>query len=143
ARRARADADDPARRPLARGVRPWRPARAREAPRAPGPPHDRPRQAPVTAREPLRPESYNPGMLGEVLTAIVTPFDADGAVDYERFRELATYLVEHGSDGLVVGGTTGEAPTRSADEPLELARRAVDALGDRRTPGCRSGSLPP
>src|SRR5919206_2075161 len=72
-------------------------------------------------------------MLGEVLTAIVTPFDADGAVDYEKFRELAAYLVEHGSDGLVVAGTTGEAPTLTDDERLELFRAAVDAVGDRAT----------
>ena len=67
-------------------------------------------------------------MLGEVLTAIVTPFDADGAVDYDRFRELAEFLVANGSDGLVVAGTTGESPTLSDDERLELLRVAVDAL---------------
>jgi hypothetical protein len=61
-------------------------------------------------------------MLGEVLTAIVTPFSPDGSVDYDRFRELAQYLVEHGSDGLVVCGTTGESPTLSDDEKLELLR---------------------
>src|SRR5919198_115059 len=72
-------------------------------------------------------------MLGEVLTAIVTPFSPDGAVDYDRFRELAQYLVEHGSDGLVVCGTTGESPTLSDDEKLELWRLAVDAVGDRAT----------
>ncbi len=72
-------------------------------------------------------------MLGEVLTAIVTPFDATGAVDYERFRELAAHLVENGSDGLVVAGTTGEAPTLSDDERLELIAAAVDAVGDRAT----------
>ena len=72
-------------------------------------------------------------MLGEVLTAIVTPFDADGAVDYERFRELATHLVENGSDGLVVAGTTGESPTLSDDERFELIAAAVDAVGDRAT----------
>ncbi len=72
-------------------------------------------------------------MLGEVLTAIVTPFDADGAVDYDRFRELASYLVEHGSDGLVVAGTTGESPTLTDDERLELFRVAVEAVGDRAT----------
>jgi 4-hydroxy-tetrahydrodipicolinate synthase len=69
-------------------------------------------------------------MLGEVLTAIVTPFSPDGAVDYDRFGELARYLVEHGSDGLVVCGTTGESPTLSDDEKLELWRTAVDAVGD-------------
>jgi 4-hydroxy-tetrahydrodipicolinate synthase len=72
-------------------------------------------------------------VLGEVLTAIVTPFDATGAVDHERFRELATHLVENGSDGLVVAGTTGESPTLSDDERLELIAAAVDAVGDRAT----------
>lgn len=72
-------------------------------------------------------------MLGEVLTAIVTPFDADGAVDYERFRALAQYLVENGSDGIVVAGTTGESPTLSDDERLELFRVAVDTLNGRGT----------
>jgi len=72
-------------------------------------------------------------VLGEVLTAIVTPFGRDGAVDFERFRELAQHLVESGSDGLVVAGTTGESPTLSDDERLELIRVAVDALGGRGT----------
>ena len=72
-------------------------------------------------------------MLGEVLTAIVTPFDADGRIDYERFRELALYLVDHGSDGVVVAGTTGESPTLTDDERLELVRAAVDAVGGRAT----------
>jgi 4-hydroxy-tetrahydrodipicolinate synthase len=72
-------------------------------------------------------------MLGEVLTAIVTPFRPSGAVDYERFHELAVYLVDHGSDGLVVSGSTGESPTLSDDEKLELFRIAVDAVGSRAT----------
>jgi len=72
-------------------------------------------------------------VLGEVLTAVVTPFDADGGVDYDGFRELAAYLVDHGSDGLVVAGTTGESPTLTDDERLELFRVAVDAVGDRAT----------
>jgi 4-hydroxy-tetrahydrodipicolinate synthase len=67
-------------------------------------------------------------VLGEVLTAVVTPFGRDGAVDFERFRELAQHLVESGSDGLVVGGTTGESPNLTDDERLELFRVAVDAL---------------
>jgi 4-hydroxy-tetrahydrodipicolinate synthase len=70
-------------------------------------------------------------VLGEVLTATVTPFDADGAVDYHRYRELCTYLVDNGSDGLVVNGTTGEAPTLSEEERLGLIRTAIDAVGDR------------
>jgi 4-hydroxy-tetrahydrodipicolinate synthase len=72
-------------------------------------------------------------VLGEVLTAVVTPFDGSGAVDHDRFRELAAFLVENGSDGLVVAGTTGEAPTLSDDERLELIATAVDAVGDRAT----------
>ena len=72
-------------------------------------------------------------MLGEVLTAVVTPFDRDGAVDYDAFRALARHLVDNGSDGLVVCGTTGESPTLSDDEKLELWRTAVDAVGDTAT----------
>jgi 4-hydroxy-tetrahydrodipicolinate synthase len=72
-------------------------------------------------------------VLGEVLTAIVTPFKADGSVNLEKFRELAGFLVDHGSDGLVVAGTTGESPTLSDDEKLELFAAAVDAVGDRAT----------
>ena len=70
-------------------------------------------------------------VLGEVLTAIVTPFKDDESIDYDRFRELALHLVEHGSDGLVVAATTGESPTLTDDEKLELFRIAVDALDGR------------
>jgi 4-hydroxy-tetrahydrodipicolinate synthase len=70
-------------------------------------------------------------VLGEVLTAIVTPFKDDLSVDYDRFKELAVHLVDHGSDGLVVAGTTGESPTLTDDERLELFRAAVDAVGGR------------
>ena len=70
-------------------------------------------------------------MLGEILTAIVTPFKADGSVDIDRFRALAAHLVDSGSDGLVVTGTTGESPTLSDDERLELYAAAVDEVGDR------------
>jgi 4-hydroxy-tetrahydrodipicolinate synthase len=72
-------------------------------------------------------------VLGEVLTATVTPFDANGAVDYERYRELCAYLVDNGSDGVVVNGTTGEAPTLSDEERLGLLRAALEAVGDRAT----------
>jgi 4-hydroxy-tetrahydrodipicolinate synthase len=64
---------------------------------------------------------------------MVTPFRADGAVDFERFRELATHLVDSGSDGLVVCGTTGESPTLSDPEKLDLFRVAVDEVGERAT----------
>ena len=62
---------------------------------------------------------------------MVTPFKADGSVDLERFRALAAHLVENGSDGLVVTGTTGEAPTLSDDERFALYEAAVDEVGDR------------
>jgi 4-hydroxy-tetrahydrodipicolinate synthase len=72
-------------------------------------------------------------VLGEILTATVTPFDSDGAVDYDRYAELCAFLVENGSDGVVVSGTTGESPTLSDDERLGLLRTALDAIGDRAT----------
>jgi 4-hydroxy-tetrahydrodipicolinate synthase len=72
-------------------------------------------------------------VLGEILTAVVTPFREDGSVDYEKFRELARYLVDNGSDGLVVTGTTGESPTLTDDERYGLYAAAVDAVGDRAT----------
>ena len=72
-------------------------------------------------------------MLGEVLTATVAPFDADGKVDADKYAELCTFLVDNGSDGVVVNGTTGEASTLSEDERLELIRAALDAIGDRAT----------
>src|SRR5215467_4909818 len=72
-------------------------------------------------------------MLGSVLTAMVTPFHADGTVDVERFRELATFLVDNGSDGLVVCGTTGESPTLTDEEKLDLFSAAVETVGDRAT----------
>jgi 4-hydroxy-tetrahydrodipicolinate synthase len=72
-------------------------------------------------------------VLGEIITASLTPFDTDGAVDYDRYRDLCVYLVENGSDGILVSGTTGEAPTLTDDERLELLRTAIDAVGDRAT----------
>jgi len=69
--------------------------------------------------------------LGEVLTAIVTPFRHDGSVDLGSFRALARYLVANGSDGLAVTGTTGESPTLTDDERFELYAAAVDEVGDR------------
>lgn len=72
-------------------------------------------------------------MLGEILTAICTPFKPDGSVDLQAFRALAAHLVANGSDGLVVTGTTGEAPTLSDDERFSLYEAAVDEVGDRAT----------
>jgi|FLYL01.1.fsa_nt_gi 4-hydroxy-tetrahydrodipicolinate synthase len=68
---------------------------------------------------------------GEVLTAMITPFTEDGAVDHGRAARLARYLVDNGSDGLVVTGTTGEAPTLTADEKVALYATVVDAVGDK------------
>jgi len=72
-------------------------------------------------------------VLGEVLTAVVTPFDRNGSVDLDGFRELAEFLVDNGSDGLVVCGTTGEAPTLTDDERFALWEAAVDLLHGRAT----------
>ena len=70
-------------------------------------------------------------MLGEVLTAVLTPFSADGSVNYEAFKRLCTHLVDTGSDGVVVAGTTGESPTLTDDERFGLFTAAVEAVGDR------------
>ncbi len=70
---------------------------------------------------------------GAILTAIVTPFKPDGSVDFKRFKALARYLVEHGSEGLVVTGSTGEAPTLSDREKLMLYYAAVEEVGERAT----------
>ena len=72
-------------------------------------------------------------MLGEILTAMVTPFDANGDLDLQRFRALARHLVENGSDGLVVTGTTGESPTLTDAERVDLWEAAVDEVGGRAT----------
>ncbi len=66
--------------------------------------------------------------LGSLLTAMVTPFDHDLQVDYDRAAELAARLVAEGNDGLVVTGTTGESPTLSADEKLQLYRVVKEAV---------------
>lgn len=67
---------------------------------------------------------------GRLLTAMVTPFDREGAVDYARAAELAKRLVAEGSDGLVVSGTTGESPTLTRDEKLRLFQTVKQAVGD-------------
>lgn len=69
---------------------------------------------------------------GRLLTAMVTPFAADGLVDLDAAAGLATYLVDElGHDGLVINGTTGESPTTSDTEKADLLRTVVDAVGDR------------
>ena len=72
-------------------------------------------------------------MLGEVLTAIVTPFDTEGAVAIDRFRALCRHLVDNGSDGIVVTGTTGETPTLTDAERQSLYEVALDEVGDTHT----------
>lgn len=62
---------------------------------------------------------------------MVTPFDADGALDVRAAARVATHLVDEGCDGLVVSGTTGESPTTSDDEKRELLRVVLEAVGDR------------
>lgn len=72
-------------------------------------------------------------MLGEVITAAVTPFRANGAVDYDAYAQLCLHLVNSGSDGVVVAGTTGESPTLTDAERIQLVATAVGAIGDRAT----------
>ena len=68
------------------------------------------------------------GRFGAVLTAMVTPFHDDGSLDAEGAAELARWLVDHGNDGLVVAGTTGEAPVLTDDEKIELWRAVREAV---------------
>jgi 4-hydroxy-tetrahydrodipicolinate synthase len=75
-----------------------------------------------------------------VITAMVTPFDDGGRLDTGAARRLARYLAENGSHGLVLAGTTGESPTLSDDEKLELLEAVRDELGDELTLICGTGS---
>jgi len=68
--------------------------------------------------------------MGNLLTAMVTPFDGQLQVDYDRAAELAVKLIQEGNDGLVVSGTTGESPTLSDEEKLQLYRVVKEAVGD-------------
>src|SRR5690242_10249009 len=78
-----------------------------------------------------RPDGDNRGVpLGGILTAMVTPFDENGRVNEDAFVTLLRYLLDHGSDGVVVAATTGEAPTLTDDEKLRLWRLAVEEAGD-------------
>ncbi|UKN41891.1 4-hydroxy-tetrahydrodipicolinate synthase [Mycobacterium lepromatosis] len=72
-----------------------------------------------------------PARLGTLLTAMVTPFDADGSLDTAAATRLANRLVDAGCDGLVLSGTTGESPTTTDDEKLQLLRVVLEAVGDR------------
>nr|MBC8512095.1 dihydrodipicolinate synthase family protein [Dehalococcoidia bacterium] len=68
---------------------------------------------------------------GRLLTAMVTPIDTDGNVDYSQAKKLATALLDSGSDGVVVSGTTGECPTLSREEKLRLFGEVKSVVGDR------------
>jgi len=78
--------------------------------------------------------------LGRLLTAMVTPFDAQGEVDYRQAKKLALSLLDSGSDGVVVSGTTGESPTLSKEEKLRLFAETKSALGNRGTVVAGTGS---
>ncbi|MFA7352919.1 MAG: dihydrodipicolinate synthase family protein, partial [Dehalococcoidales bacterium] len=69
--------------------------------------------------------------IGRVITAMVTPFKDDGALDYEQSKKLALALLASGSDGLVIVGTTGESPTLIREEELRLFREIKAAVGDK------------
>ena len=79
----------------------------------------------------LNPGAPSPAPFGRVITAMITPFSADGSVDLPMAAKLASHLVDHGSDGLVICGTTGESPTLSWDEQHQLFSAVKAAVGDR------------
>src|SRR4051794_41839499 len=74
-----------------------------------------------------------PAPFGRVLTAMVTAFADDGSVDLAGTARVAEHLADHGHDGVVVSGTTGESPTTSTDEDGAILRAVVEAVGDRLT----------
>jgi 4-hydroxy-tetrahydrodipicolinate synthase len=69
--------------------------------------------------------------IGRLITAMITPFDGKGKVDYEQAKRLANALLDSGSDGLVISGTTGESPSLSTEEKLRLFAEVKSAIGDR------------
>lgn len=81
-----------------------------------------------------------PAPFGRVLTAMVTAFADDGSVDIDATARVAVHLAEHGHDGVVVSGTTGEAPTTTVEENGEILRAVIDAVGDRLTVVAGAGS---
>lgn len=88
----------------------------------------------------MSPAVAAPRPFGAVLTAMVTPMTDDGAVDLAAAARLAVHLVDHGHDGLVVNGTTGEAPTTHAPEKAEVVAAVVAAVGDRAAVVAGAGS---
>lgn len=80
------------------------------------------------------------GRFGAVVTAMVTPFREDHTLDLDRAQELAVHLLEHGSDALVVAGSTGEAPTLTHKEKVELFRAVIEAARGRGKVLCGTGT---
>jgi 4-hydroxy-tetrahydrodipicolinate synthase len=78
--------------------------------------------------------------IGGVITAMVTPFEPDGALDLDASRRIARHLVSTGSHGVVLAGTTGESPTLSDDEVMRLLDTVLDEIGDEATVICGTGS---
>ncbi|GAA1678918.1 MULTISPECIES: 4-hydroxy-tetrahydrodipicolinate synthase [Streptomyces] len=79
----------------------------------------------------MAPTSTSQTPFGRVLTAMVTPFTTDGALDLDGAQRLAVHLVDAGNEGLILNGTTGESPTTSDAEKAQLVRAVVEAVGDR------------
>ena len=79
------------------------------------------------------PEDRAPAPFGRVLTAMATAFHDDGSVDLESTARIAAHLVDHGNDGVVVSGTTGESPTTTVEEDGQILAAVKDAVGDRAT----------
>ena len=70
-------------------------------------------------------------IFGRMVTAMVTPMREDGSIDYDGLQRLAVHLADHGHDGLLVNGTTGESPTTTDDEDYDAVQAVVEAVGDR------------
>jgi 4-hydroxy-tetrahydrodipicolinate synthase len=68
---------------------------------------------------------------GEVITAMVTPMEMSGAIDYDRVESLAKHLIDSGSDALLVAGTTGESPTLTNEEEIELVSTVKRAVANK------------
>jgi 4-hydroxy-tetrahydrodipicolinate synthase len=96
----------------------------------------------MSGASPLSPGAASPAPFGRVITAMVTPFAADGSLDLELAARLAGHLVDHGSEGLVLSGTTGESPTLSWEEERRLFAAVKEAVGGRASliAGCGSNS---
>lgn len=75
-----------------------------------------------------------------VITAMATPFDGEGRVDEAAARRLAAYLIEHGSHGIVIAGSTGECPTLTDAEEISLVKAILDEIGERATIICGTGT---